>query len=71
MAFTPADAQRHNKKADTDELRRIWANVANSERDKLLSIGSSESVADGIAIKEANRVTDKTRKYIKSRVHWT
>jgi hypothetical protein len=71
MPWTAADAERHTKKADTAELQSVWANVANSEREKLIKVGASESVADGIAIKEANRVVAKTSKYISSRVKWT
>ncbi len=31
MPYTPADARRHNKKAKTPRLQRMWAAVWNGE----------------------------------------
>lgn len=46
MPWTEADAERHQKKANTDEKRRIWARKANA----MLDHGYDE----GTAIRMAN-----------------
>jgi hypothetical protein len=48
MPWKPEDALRHTKKAETDELRHIWAEIAN----KILA----ETGDEGRAIREANAV---------------
>jgi len=48
MPWKPEDAPRHTKKADTEKLRHIWAEIAN----KILA----ETGDEGRAIREANAV---------------
>jgi hypothetical protein len=48
MPWTPDDAERHTRKASTDELKELWAKVAN---ECLQRTGD-----DGRAIREANAV---------------
>ena len=48
MPWTPDDAKRHTRKATTEELKQLWAKVANE---------SLERTGDeGRAIREANAV---------------
>jgi hypothetical protein len=48
MPWTPDDAERHTHKASTQELKELWAKVAN---DALARLGD-----EGRAIREANAV---------------
>lgn len=48
MPWRPEDAPRHTHKAETEELRRIWAEIAN----RVLA----ETADEGRAIREANAV---------------
>lgn len=48
MPWTPDDAPRHTKKADTPKLRRLWSEIANQVLD---ATGD-----EGRAIREANAV---------------
>ncbi len=48
MPWTPADAERHDKKADTPKKQRQWSDVANGE---LKRTGD-----DSLAIRAANGV---------------
>lgn len=51
MPWTPAEATKHTKKADSDVKKRQWAHVANS----VLKGGASEASA----IREANSAVSK------------
>jgi len=53
MPWTPEDAPRHTRKADTPELCEAWAEVAN----KVLA----ETGDDGRAIRAANAVVARLR----------
>ncbi len=53
MPWTSEDAQRHTKKADTADLRRLWRDVAN----QVLEATGDE----GRAVREANAVVARTR----------
>ena len=57
MPWTPADAQRHDSKADTPKKQRQWADVANSV---LKRTGS-----DAEAVKQANGVIRRNEGRIK------
>jgi hypothetical protein len=54
MPSRPEDAPRHTHKADTDELRRVWAEVAN----KVLA----ETADEGRAVRTANSVVARLRR---------
>jgi hypothetical protein len=53
MPWTPEDALRHTRKADTEELRAVWAEVAN----KVLA----ETGDEGHAIRAASAVVARLR----------
>ena len=53
MPWTAKDAERHTAAADHPVLRRQWADVANSAKERGLS--------DAEAIMEANGVVARTR----------
>lgn len=53
MPWLPEDAQRHTRKADTDRLRRLWAEVANSVL--------AETGDEGRAVRSANAVVARAR----------
>ncbi len=53
MPWRPEDAPRHTKKADTDELREMWSEVAN----KVLADTGDE----GRAVRAANAVVARNR----------
>jgi uncharacterized protein YdaT len=53
MPWTPDEAPSHTKKAATEQLRRLWAEVAN----KILE----ETGDEGRAIREANAVVARAR----------
>ncbi|MFT8676498.1 MAG: hypothetical protein ABF990_11190 [Acetobacter sp.] len=48
MPWTPDDAPKHTHKADTQDLRQLWAKVANATLDR--------TGDEGRAIREANAV---------------
>lgn len=54
MPWTPEDAERHTRKADTPELQRLWSEVAN----RVLEATGDE----GRAIREANAVVARNRR---------
>ena len=54
MPWRPEDAPRHTHKADTDELRRVWAEVANT----ILA----ETADEGRAVRTANAVVARLRR---------
>jgi hypothetical protein len=54
MPWTAKDAQRHTKKAKSNEASRQWAEVAN----KVLS----ETGDEGRAVREANAAVAKRKK---------
>jgi hypothetical protein len=54
MPWTPDEAPSHTKKAATDRLRRLWADVAN----KILA----ETGDEGRAIREANAVVARAQR---------
>ena len=54
MPWRPEDAPRHTHKADTDELCRVWAEVAN----KVLA----ETGDEGRAVRTANAVVARLRR---------
>ncbi|HUO53646.1 MAG TPA: hypothetical protein VMU18_02810 [Rhodoblastus sp.] len=54
MPWEPEDAPRHTRKADTEELRAVWAEVAN----KVLA----ETGDEGRAIRTANAVVARLRR---------
>ena len=54
MPWLPEDAYRHDHKADTPELQRLWAEVANSV---LADTGD-----EGRAIRIANSAVAKARR---------
>jgi len=54
MPFAPSDANKHTKKATTDKLRRQWAAIANSVRDKCIKNGGDAGECDASAIQQAN-----------------
>lgn len=54
MPWTPEDAERHTKKADTPALQRLWSEVAN----QVLETTGDE----GRAIRKANAVVARNRR---------
>lgn len=60
MPWTPDDAERHTKKADTEARKKLWAKVANQS----LAHGEAHAYKDpeGHAIRVANAVIDRTHK---------
>ena len=48
MPWTPDEAERHTKKATTEELKELWAKVANETLERTGN--------EGRAIREANAV---------------
>jgi len=53
MPWTPSDAQSHTVKADTAQLQRLWAHVAN----RVLKISGDEASA----IRQANAAVAKAK----------
>lgn len=53
MPWSPQDAPRHSKAANTPKLRELWARVANERLDA--------GDGDAIAIKEANAAVNRAR----------
>lgn len=60
MPWTPADATRHNAKADTPGRRVLWAKVAN--RTLALAKEHDDSDPEGRAIRTANASVDRVVK---------
>ena len=60
MPWTAADATSHTHQANTESLRRLWAEVAN----KALEQGQG----DAAAIRQANAVVARRRKMRQTRV---
>jgi hypothetical protein len=56
--WTAKDATRHNKKASTPRLKRMWAHTANSEFARL---PGTVKAREGRAIAAANAVIDRAR----------
>ena len=54
MPWTPKDAKRHTKKADTPKAKEQWSAVANS----MLASGKGE----GAAVRAANAVVKRRKK---------
>jgi hypothetical protein len=54
MPWLPDDAPRHDHKADTPHLRRLWSEVANSVL--------AETGDEGRAIRAANAAVAKARR---------
>ena len=48
MPWSPTDAERHTRKASTEKLQRMWADVANSTLERTGN--------EGLAVREANGV---------------
>jgi len=48
MPWSPADAQRHDKAADTPATQRQWADVANSVLKRTGNEGQAIREADGV-----------------------
>lgn len=64
MPWSTSDASVHNKKVRNDpKLAELWAKVANETRERSLSHGETESIADGRAIREANAVVSRRLNY--------
>jgi hypothetical protein len=57
MPWQPEDAPRHDRKADTPHLRRLWSEVAN----KVLA----ETGNEGRALHTANAAVAKARRSMK------
>jgi uncharacterized protein YdaT len=51
MPWSPSDAVKHTKKANTKKKRKVWASVANAA----LAAGASE----GEAVRKANSAVKK------------
>lgn len=60
MPWTPADAERHTKKADTPARKILWAKVANRVLEVMTAKGHPD--AEGYAIRDANSVVARTHK---------
>ena len=54
MPWRPDDAPRHTHKADTEHLRRLWAEVANSVL--------AETSDEGRAVRSANAAVARVRR---------
>lgn len=54
MPFTPEDAEKHTKQADTPELKKKWAEIANSVREECIAGGDDPGECDVVAIRTAN-----------------
>ena len=54
MPWTPNDAERYTKKADTSHLRSIWASAANKHL--------AETGDDGAAVRIANAAVNRARR---------
>lgn len=54
MPFTPEDAAKHTKQADTPELKKKWADTANSVREECIAGGDDPKECDMTAIRIAN-----------------
>jgi hypothetical protein len=55
MPWSPSDAQRHDSKADTQNLQRQWSDVANSV---LKRTGD-----EGLAVREANGTITRSHEH--------
>jgi hypothetical protein len=54
MPFTPEDAAKHTKQADTPEQKKKWADTANSVREECIAGGDDPKECDVVAIRVAN-----------------
>lgn len=59
MPWTPDDAPKHQARARTPHLRRLWAQTADKARAELIEAGRSEEYADRHAIRIASAAVDK------------
>jgi hypothetical protein len=55
MPWSPADAPRHDKAADTSKKRTVWARVADSVLAKTGDDGRAAHTANGVLKKLAER----------------
>lgn len=58
MPWTPSEATKHTKKATTEKLRRLWADVANDTLDRTGKDGDAVRAANAAV----NRATQTKRK---------
>lgn len=61
MPWTPADAPSHTKLATTDELRRLWARIANDELRQHGDEARAIRVADATVKRAADRQRSRSR----------
>lgn len=62
MPWKPSDAPSHTKKADTPRRRRMWADVANSEKKRGLSDARCIRAADAAVAADHAREKKKKKK---------
>ncbi len=55
MSWTPEDAERHTRLADTPKKQEQWADVANSALDRGLSERSAIEEADAVVRRTTER----------------
>ena len=55
MPWRPEDAPRHTHKADTDELCRVWAEVANKTLAETADEGRAVRTADAVVARLLRR----------------
>jgi uncharacterized protein YdaT len=51
MPWTPDDAPKHTKAADTEQKRRQWAHVANAELERTGDEGKAIAAANAVVAK--------------------
>jgi hypothetical protein len=66
MPWTPDDAQRHTHKATTQELKELWAKVANECLERTANEGRAIREANAVIARQAEaRRPELTRPYSK------
>lgn len=60
MPWSPSDAQRHTKKADTEKKRRLWSDIANDVYERT-GKGSDAIKAANAAVNRASQTKRKSK----------